>query len=407
MSATRIPLGLLAICFLLAACRHAVDASSSPIATACVPPAQWVVPLASGPKTRPANQILAGFAKEQVVLLGEDHDDPEHHRWQLSTIAGLHALRPRMVLGFEMFPRRNQPVLDQWVAGQLTEAEFLAKSDWGQVWGFEASLYMPIFQFARLHRIPLAALNVERGLAGRVGEVGWAAVPAAEREGVTDPAPASREYLLSLYPSFLAHRASHSHTTSEPEAPTEAQLADPAFRRFVEGMLMWDRAMAQGIEERLRGADPPLVVAIMGSGHLRFGYGVPHQLRDLEVKRIAVALPWDPATSCEDLTPQLSDAVFALPPPPPVAQRERPRLGISIERVGQDVVVREVVQESVAAQAGLLKGDVIVKIAGEAAQDTNDVIATVRRQAPGTWLPILIKRGDETLEVVARFPPRK
>jgi uncharacterized iron-regulated protein len=407
MSAARIPLGLFATCFLLAACGHAVDASSSQIAPACASPAQWVVPLASGPKTQPANQILAGFANEQVVLLGEDHDDPEHHRWELSTIAGLHALRPQMVLGFEMFPRRIQPVLDQWVAGRLTEAEFLAKSDWHHVWGFEASLYMPIFEFARLHRIPMVALNVERGLASRVGEDGWAAVPAVEREGVTDPAPASREYLQSLYSSFLAHHTVGAPPSFESAAPTEAQLADPAFRRFVEGMLVWDRAMAEGIAARLHGADSPLVVAIMGSGHVRYGYGVAHQLRDLGVKRIAVALPWDPAAPCDDLAPGVADAVYALPPRPAGTRGERPRLGISIERIGQDVVVREVVQESVAAQAGLLKGDVIVKIAGETAQDTSDVIATVRRQAPGTWLPILIKRGDETLEIVARFPPRK
>ena len=401
------PLGVFASCLLLAACNHAVGASSAPAPPACVPPAQWVVPQAAGPRVQPANQILARFAQEQVVLLGETHDNPEHHRWQLSTIAGLHALRPHLVLGFEMFPRRVQPVLDAWVAGQLTEAEFLDKSDWARVWGMEASLYLPIFHFARLHRVAMVALNVESRLVTSVGEVGWATVPATDREGVTDPAPASREYRQRLYGSFALHRASGSGATSEPGAPTEDQLADPAFRRFVEGMLVWDRAMAQGIAERLRGANPPLLVAIMGSGHLEFGYGVPRQLRDLGIARVAVALPWDPAASCEDLAPRLADAVFGLPSMPAVAEPERPRLGITVERASEGVLVREVMRGSIAEQAGMLAGDAIVTVAGLPSREPEDVIAAVGRQAPGTWLPLVVRRGGETLDLVARFPPRQ
>ena len=402
-----IPLGVFASCLLLAACNYSAGAASGQVPPACVPPAQWVVPHAAGPRVEPANQLLARFAQEQVVLLGEIHDNPEHHRWQLSTIAGLHALRPHLALGFEMFPRRMQPVLDAWVAGQLTEAELLVKSDWARVWGMESSLYLPIFHFARLHRIAMVALNVERQLVTRVGDKGWATVPATDREGVTDPAPASREYRQRLYAQFLLHRAHGSGATSEPGEPTEDQLADPVFRRFVEGMQVWDRAMAQGIAERLRGATPPLLVAIMGSGHLEFGYGVPRQLRDLGITRVAVALPWDPAASCDDLAPRLADAVFGLPSRPAVAEPERPRLGITVERAAEGVLVREVMRGSIAEQAGMLVGDLIVTVAGLPSREPEDVIAAVGRQAPGTWLPIVVRRGEGTLDLVARFPPRQ
>jgi len=30
----------------------------------------------------------------------------------------------------------------------------------------------------------------------------------------------------------------------------------------------------------------------------------------------------------------------------------------------------------------------------------------VQRQAPGTWLPLKVKRGSETLELIAKFPAR-
>jgi len=65
-----------------------------------------------------------------------------------------------------------------------------------------------------------------------------------------------------------------------------------------------------------------------------------------------------------------------------------------------------VVEGSIAQRAGLQEQDIIETIAGERAATVDDVIAAVARQAPGTWLPISIRRGGQTLEIVARFPPR-
>ena len=80
------------------------------------PVGSWIVP-GGGKNIRHRSHRRA--AKRSVVLLGEMHDNPEHHRWQLQTLAALHAVRPDMVIGFEMFPRRVQKALDQWVAGEL------------------------------------------------------------------------------------------------------------------------------------------------------------------------------------------------------------------------------------------------------------------------------------------------
>ena len=398
---------LVQCCLVFSGCGLTAGAASGVPAAACVGPGQWAAPQHEGAAIQRTDALLAGLARQQVVLLGETHDDPEHHRWQLHTIAGLHALRPDMVLGFEMFPRRVQPVLDEWVAGRLGDAEFLTRAEWRQFWGYDAALYLPIFQFARMHRIPMQALNVERGLVSRVGDKGWAAIPAAEREGVTDPAAATREYAVRLYGSYLDHRTSEGHGSARPKEPGESDLADPAFRRFVEAMQVWDRAMAQGIAERLRGSNPPLVVAVMGSGHLRDGYGVPQQLRDLGVTRLAVALPWGSADGCAELRPGIADVVFGVEDRPQPPRPDRPRLGISIDSATAGVLVRSVVPGSIAEEAGIRAEDVIVRIAGGPAAAPSDVIEAVQRQAPGTWLPITVKRGQETLDIVARFPPKQ
>src|SRR4051812_13433419 len=293
--------GSIVVAALLIGClsSQAHAAPSSPDDANCVPQANWVEP-ASGPV--PGPQLLQRAAQAPVVLLGERHDSAEQHRWQLQTLVGLHAHRTDLVIGMEMFPRRVQPALDRWVAGETTEQQFLTESDWRTVWGYDSALYMPILHFARMNRIPVVALNVERALTSRAGWEGWAQVPVDQREGVGDPAPAS-----DAYGDFLAEIYS---THGRPAGPG-AVHDDPAFQRFRDVQLLWDRAMAEGLAaaHRQTGA---LAVGIIGGGHLEDRYGIPHQLDDLGIRDSVVLLPWSENRPCTDLKPGLADAVFGV-----------------------------------------------------------------------------------------------
>ena len=94
----------------------------------CVTPGQWIWLAGAAPQSMRADSAMTKLARQSVVLLGESHDSAEHHRWQLHTIAALYALHPDLVLGFEMFPRRVQPILDEWSAGKLTQEQLLART---------------------------------------------------------------------------------------------------------------------------------------------------------------------------------------------------------------------------------------------------------------------------------------
>jgi hypothetical protein len=250
---------------------------------------------------------------------------------------------------------------------------------------------MPIFQFARMHKVPMLAINVDRSLVRKVGEQGWSAIAPNEREGISNPAPAPGPYLDMLYESYRQHG-------SEPK-----QRSDPAFQRFVDSMLLWDRTMAQGIAEAAARSADADVVGVMGLGHLENRDGVPRQLADLGIRDAAVLLPWDRDQSCDELNPKLADAVFGIQSQAAV---ERPRLGVMLEQSDQGVRVANLTEGSIAESAGLKQQDVIETIAGERVSNVESVVAAVSRQAPGTWLPISIRRGSEHLDLVARFPPR-
>lgn len=353
----------------------------------CAPPGEWTTP---GGGRIAAQEVFSHAARESVVLIGEQHDDVDHHRWQLSTIAGLAALHPGLVLGFEMFPRRVQGVLDRWVAGELSEQEFLEASDWSRVWGYDAAFYLPLFHFARINRVPMRALNVERELVRMVGAKGLEAVPVNRREGVTDPAPAADAYVDQLFAIYSEH----------PEKGGKPSRSDPEFGHFVEAQLIWDRAMAQALADAAeRGA---LVIGVMGSGHIAQGHGVPHQLRSLGMTRVASLLPWEPNSDCQKITAGLATAVFGVQAAhvPP-----RPLLGITIDTVSDGVRVTSVRAGSIAEAAGLHVGDVLIEIAGSVVKVPAQVRAIVGAMLPGTWLPLKAKREAEILELTARFPP--
>lgn len=369
-------------------------------AAACAAPAQWYTLGSGGPQRADARTLLSDAAKRQVVLLGEQHDSAEDHAWQLQTLAALHVLRPDLVIGFEAFPRRLQPVLDRWSAGELNARQFLEQAEWDKVWRFPPSLYLPLFEFARLNRIPMVALNVEHKLVERIGAGGWDAVPEADKEGITRPAAPARAYEDTLYEVFLAHGKDGADRKAKGRD-------DPAFRRFVESQTTWDRAMAEALAARTRaagGKTPPLVVGILGSGHVRHGHGVAHQLRDLGVREVASLLPVDGVHDCAELEAGLADAVFVADRAPR-DPAPRPRLGVQLGGSGGAVEIVAVTAGSLAEQTGLRAGDRIVTLAGEPVKSMARVIAAVRAQPAGTWLPITVRRGGETVDIVIRFPP--
>ena len=353
----------------------------------CMPVGVWVYP---GRSEQP-DDVLGALSRRGVVLLGESHDEAEHHRWQLHTIAALLRRRPDMVLGFEMFPRRVQAVLDRWSKGELNEADFLREVNWTAIWGTGAEFYLPLFHFARMHRLSVLALNVDRTISRRIAAQGLAAIPNGEREGVGNPAPASSAYRDHLFETFKEHPRGDEGASSDSEQ----------FQRFVEAQLFWDRAMAEVIATARRDRRHPLVVGIMGQGHVEYRYGVAHQLAALGIDDVATALPWHVDADCRMPNAAIADAVFGVAPP---ATPVPPRLGVMVSVADNGVRIKQVIPQSIAEATGLQVGDVIEIAAGVSVRRPADLVAVIRRQAPGTWLPLTVRRAEQVYELLARFP---
>ena len=206
------------------------------------------------------------------------------------------------------------------------------------------------------------------------------------------------EYLEYLMPIYKKHGRNNKDKDKD-----EIGVDDSDFQRFVRGQLLWDRAMAQALYSALNRQGRPLVVGIMGAGHIRYGYGVPHQLMDLGIEDVAMLLPWESNKACEQLVTGIADAVFGVASYADPHLPQRQRLGIRFEMVQKGAHILQIKESNVAETAGLINEDIITEIAGLEVRQINDVIEAVQRQAPGTWLPLRVTRGSETIEIIAKF----
>lgn len=390
---------LVALCLLLSPAADAGGSCSQQVA-------QWLDP-ASG-RTLSSGQLFKRLENTRIVLLGEAHTTPAHHRWQHYMLSALHSRNASMIVGFEMLPRGAQAALDAWSAGKLNAKEFLEQSDWRKVWGYDAALYLPLLHFVRSHRLPAIALNIDRELVSRVGQQGWQALDKDQRMGLSDPAPASDDYRHALAEIYAYKQALRQESGDEEIDHSKTDLTEimnsEDFANFVDAQLTWDRAMAEALAAAHRRDPAAIVVGIIGRGHLEYGYGVPHQLADMGIDDVDVLLPLDSNNDCDSLPAKLASAVFVVDAEAEQALPPRAHLGVVIESDDGGVRVVEVVAGSVAEKTGLAKDDLIQSAAGFDIATSSALVEIIQRQAPGTWLPLSVLRGDEALELIARFP---
>ncbi len=362
----------------------AAAGSTSQASSPCAQPGEWYH-TASG-EALSSRAALAEIAEADFILLGERHDNPDHHRWQLHTLAALHARSGIGAVGLEMLPRSEQAALTDWRRGELAFQGFLEAVSWQDAWGFDAELYRPLLEFMRLHRLPGQALNVSREAVRAVRQEGWASLGPAEREGVGEPAEPTPSYRKELESSLKHH-------------PGVELDGDNGADRLIAAQVYWDRAMAEALAEAYEAEGGP-VVGIVGRGHAQRG-AIPHQLADLGHDAVQVLLPLDAEAPC----PEAGKADYRFIVDAGRSEADPPRMGIAMAVQDGHLVVRDILPETPAEASDLEAGDRIIEAAGETVAGPRQMQRIVERQAPGTWLPLRVERDGERREIIVRFPP--
>jgi S1-C subfamily serine protease len=164
--------------------------------------------------------------------------------------------------------------------------------------------------------------------------------------------------------------------------------------------------MAEALASAKRKFANATVVGILGSGHVAEGHGVPHQLKALGIAELTTLIPVSTDAACMLVGTSYADAVFTLPRTEETPPPERPRLGVVLVEGDGAPRINRVAGDSVAEITGLKAGDDVVRAAGLEMRNPGELADTVARQAPGTWLPLSIRRDGKEIDLVAKFPTR-
>lgn len=125
----------------------------------------------SGESAVSVESMLETLSASEVVFIGEKHDDPLAHEWELFIWEELS--EEGTALALEMFETDVQDILNSYLAGEITEEEFLANS---RPWSNYVPDYSPMVEHARERGLSVIAANVPRRYAGMVASGGWEAI---------------------------------------------------------------------------------------------------------------------------------------------------------------------------------------------------------------------------------------
>lgn len=220
--------------------------------------------------------IVKAFDRVDAVFLGEQHDDAVAHALQAEifkqAVAQYLATR-KVALSLEMFERDVQIVVDEYLKGQISEAQFLASS---RPWGNYKTDYRPLVELAKEKRLTVIAANAPRRYVNMVSRGG--------RETLNGLTKEAKKWLAPLPYGEPSDTYSKKFKALMGPSP-EAQMG---IDKILASQSLWDATMANSVANYLKKNKRSLVVHLVGAFHTESRLGTVEHL--LKYRKNAKAL---------------------------------------------------------------------------------------------------------------------
>jgi uncharacterized iron-regulated protein len=343
------------------------------------------------------SRLIEELAPSRVIFVGETHDQIEHHRVQEKVLLELLKRGRKVVVAMEMFQQSQQPILDRWGQGALTEGEFLREIEWETTRGIDYSFYKGILDTIKEHRLKVLGLNIPKELTRKVAQTGIESLPVEDQRRLPEMDLTDRNHRRYIRSFYKTHQ--------------EGTAKD--FEYFYQAQCLWDEAMAEALADFLNSSEGEgrTVLVLAGNGHIVFDFGIPkrlHRRRSLPYRTVVLKewkKEWD-EDLCFSRAPQpLADFLWITEPTP--FHSKRPRIGITLkERDGPaGIWIERVISKSPAEKAGLLPGDQILSANGKEVRELKDLHEAVTEKGWGKEMILTILREGIKTDITVILPP--
>lgn len=226
-------------------------------------------------------KMASKLRKADVIFFGEFHGNAVIHRLQAELLLQLYQAKKRLIVSFEMFERDVQPDLDAYLAGSITEEEFLQRS---RPWPNYATDYRPLLEFAKEKELKVIAANIPRWIAGKVARGSLAALDdldADDRMNVAIDIDTSEGAYKDSFLATMQMNGVHDRFGDE-------QL----YERLYQAQCVKDDTMAESIAQYRERYPKHTIIHFNGDFHSTRYLGTVERLRNRMPKlKIAVISP--------------------------------------------------------------------------------------------------------------------
>jgi len=341
--------------------------------------------------------MLDQALQNQVVFVGETHDNPASHQLEIEVLQALQLNNPgNITLAMEMFTPSQQPVLDSWTTGKLTEKEFLQQVDWYHGWRMNFAYYRPLLDYCRDHNIPILALNAEKELKQKISRRPLDQLNETERQQLP-------EMVDDPYQQAMVEAVFSGH-----------KMGQAMLDGFQRVQTLWDETMAQNLADYLAttGKNRQILV-VAGGNHIRYGFGIPRRMfRRIPVSYLLIGseelnIPADK----QDRLMDVNEPKYPMRPYDFLtftAYEDLPnlgvKLGVMLDTTDQGVSIKAVIPESIAEQQKLQEGDILLQIDNQQIGQPFDLIYELQQKKPGDSIHLKLQRNGKELIKTILFP---
>ncbi len=183
-------------------------------------------------KTVDYDKLVKEAAEADIVLFGEQHNNPICHWLQIELTRSLYQLKKGdLVMGAEMFEADNALIIAEYLSGKVKDKNFEAEA---RLWPNYKTDYKPLLMFARDSNLLFVATNIPRRYASLVNREGFDGLSLLgdEAKKFIAPLPVSYDPELPGYKSMLSMmEGSGSHANDN--LPKAQAIKDATMAHFI------------------------------------------------------------------------------------------------------------------------------------------------------------------------------
>lgn len=321
------------------------------------------------------SELMQQLKDKRAVFVAEKHDRYDHHLNQLAILRAMYTQNPQLAIGVEWFQQPFQPVVDDYLAGKITETDLLRQTEYYQRWRYDYRMLRPVMEFAKANKLPVIALNASAEITSKISREGLKGLSEAESRQI--PAtihPPPEKYRAYLEGIFKDHMGGHGN-----------------LENFIQVQRTWDETMAMNTVNYLKANPEHRMVVFAGSGHLGRG-AIPNDVaRTLPAELLSTLH----STEAENIAPDNFDyfmlsAEQTLPP--------TGKLGAWLDDKDNQVSILKLAENSAAADAGLENGDILLEVNAQPIATMADLLTLLSQQQPGDEVDVLVGRKGKQLK---------